>query len=94
MFPNNTEDMVSYYDSYIKTHYIEFGIEREALLFWPEIKKRISDNYDLIKHKDFIDWFLLTDFVKERRKAVLRYRLRNLFPLLFRKIKDRITNEA
>jgi hypothetical protein len=91
---NVPDDMVSYYDSYIKTHYIEFGIEREALLFWPDIKKRILDNYEFIKYKDFVDWFLNNDFVKQRKKAVIRYRIKNLFPLIFRKVKEHLSDEA
>lgn len=81
------EDMKEFYSNYVRSHYIEFGINREAALFWPEIKARIKDNYHLIKEKEFIDWFCTTDFVSERKNAVLRYRIKNFFPLLVKKVK-------
>ncbi|MBD5283012.1 MAG: DUF1289 domain-containing protein [Bacteroides sp.] len=80
------ENMREYYDKYIRSHYIEFGINREALLFWPEIKRRIKENYNTIEEKDFVDWFNSVDFVAERKKAVLKYRIQNFFPLLRKKL--------
>lgn len=81
-------NMKRFYQDYIKTHFIEFGIQREALLFWPDIKERIRQNIDIIEEKEFVEWFLVHDFVGERKKAVLRYRIRNFFPLLLKKIRS------
>ncbi len=78
----------AFFENYIKHHYIEFGIDREAALFWPEIRRRIRQNYELIADKELVDWFCSTDFVKQRKKAVLKYRITNFFPLLIKKLKS------
>lgn len=78
----------SFFENYIRHHYIEFGIDREAALFWPEIRQRMRQNYEQITEKELVDWFCSTDFVKQRKEAVLKYRITNFFPLLIKKFKS------
>ncbi len=79
---------VEFYKNYIKNHYIEFGINREAKYHWPDIRKRISENRDKIKDQELVEWFLKTNFVKDRKKAVLKYRITNFPRLFLSKIKN------
>lgn len=82
-------DKVKFYTDYIKEHHIEFGINREASLHWPDIKARMRENIDNIPDKRFVDWFMSTDFVGKRRRAVLRYRIKNFIPLVIRRLRGR-----
>lgn len=79
---------VTFYKDYIKNHYIEFGINREATYHWPDIKKRIAGNIEKIKEPELVEWFLTTDFVNDRKKAVLKYRITNFPRLLLKKIRE------
>lgn len=79
---------VNFYKEYIKNHHIEFDINREAKYHWPDIKKRISENKKNIKEPDLVEWFLNTDFVADRKKAVLKYRITNFPHLFLKKIKE------
>lgn len=79
-----------FYKEYIKKHYIEFGIAREAKYHWPDIKKRIAENRNAIKEQELVDWFLTTDFVGDRKKAVLKYRLTNFPRLFLKKIRSKL----
>ena len=81
-----TGEKVNFYKEYIKNHYIEFGIAREAKYHWPDIKKRIAENRDRIKEPELVNWFLKTDFVRDRKRAVLKYRIKNLVPLIIKKL--------
>lgn len=83
-------NMKEYYENYINSHFIEFGIDREAFLFWPEIKKKIKENYEEIQEKEFVDWFLCTDFVKARKNAVRKYRVHNFSKLAIKKLKNKL----
>lgn len=62
-----------------------FNIRGESSLHWPAIRRRMKENYDLIQEKDFVDWFLNTDFMTLRKKGVLRYYRKNFFSILKRK---------
>lgn len=80
-------DKVDFYKEYVKNHYIEFGIAREAKYHWPDIKKRIAENRDRIKEPELVEWFLNTDFVRDRKRAVLKYRTTNFPRLLYKRLK-------
>lgn len=53
---------------------------------WNLSKKRMIENRDNILYKDLFDWFLDYDFVVERRKSLLKYRITKFFPIVKRKI--------
>lgn len=82
-------NMREYYEAYIKTHFIEFGVDKEARVYWPDIKKRIKENYKEIEEKDFVDWFLAADLVGDRKKAVRKYRFKNFVPLVIKRLKKK-----
>ena len=50
-------------------------------------KKRMLENYDIIKDKEFVDWFLTFDFDKAKREGLRRYYRQNFFSIIRRKIK-------
>ena len=62
------------------------GFHNEALSHWPHIIKRMKENYNLIKDKEFVDWFLSFDFKKAKREGLLRYYRQNFFSILKRKL--------
>lgn len=59
----------------------------EKYVHWPFIKKRMRENYDIIKDKEFVDWFLNFDFDKAHRQGLRRYYRQNFFSILKRKLK-------
>lgn len=79
-------NLKEFYSAYIKNNYIKFGVNDEAALFWPDIKKRISENYAEIEEKEFVDWFCKTDFVTDRKRAVFKYRVNKFLPLIIKRI--------
>lgn len=66
-----------------------FGVEGEMKKHWPDSIKRMKENYDEIKDKEFVDWFLNYDFIGNRKKALRKYYRENFFGILKRKIKER-----
>ncbi|MEW9501063.1 peptidase [Jeotgalibacillus marinus] len=57
---------------------------------WNLSKKRMIKNRDNIFNKDLLDWFLDYDFVVERRKSLLKYRITKFLPIVKRKISTRV----
>ena len=62
------------------------SFKSEKFIHWPHIQKRMRENYDIIKDKDFVDWFLNFDFDKAKREGLRRYYRQNFFSILKRKI--------
>lgn len=50
-------------------------------------RKKIKDNYDQIKDKEFADWFLNFDFMRGKKKALRRYYLTNFFSIIAHKFR-------
>lgn len=81
-------------DKNLKTHFedlmrekIHFmGLEKEKEIYWEDIKNRMIQNQEDIKETEFVEWFLTYDFIGERRKAVFKYRVKNILPILKRKV--------
>ncbi|WP_152619468.1 peptidase [Cohnella kolymensis] len=80
----------------LSQHVYEFLVENVKylppdliIMVWNLIKKRMAENYDNVLYKDF-DWFLHYDLAAEQRKSLLHYRVTKFFPILKRKISDRI----
>lgn len=63
------------------------SFKSEKFIHWPHIKKRMRENYDIIQDKEFVDWFLNFDFVKAKRRGLIRYYRQNFFSILKRKLK-------
>lgn len=79
--------ILDFYQEYFKNNMALFGVRNESITHWPYIKKRMHENYpNLYMYKDFVDWFLSYDFVKEKSKAVKRYYMKYFFSILRRKI--------
>ena len=64
-----------------------FNISGESRLHWPAIKKRMKENYDNIKDKDFVDWFLTFDFTSAKKRALRKYYFTNFGSIIKRKLK-------
>ena len=63
-----------------------FNIKGESALHWPAIRKRMTENYENIPDKEFVDWFLTYDFEAARKRALKNYYCHNFFKILKRKI--------
>lgn len=79
------DDLKTYYSKLMNKKIHLFGVERENKVHWPDIKHRMIANKDNIKEKRFVEWFLTYDFIKNRKKSVLKYRMKNFFHILKRK---------
>ena len=62
------------------------SFKSEKFIHWPHIKKRMLENYEIIKDKEFVDWFLYFDFDKAKREGLIRYYRKNFFSILRRKL--------
>lgn len=80
------QPLKNFYQDYFRTHIALFGVKNESVSHWPHIKKRMKDNYPVIKEKEFVDWFLNFDFSKVKRRAVMKYYKDNFFAILNRKL--------
>ena len=84
----------NYYEDSLTQHWVNvlnkkaglMGFHNEAISHWPHIIKRMKENYNIIKDKDFVDWFLSFDFKKAKREGVLEYYKHNFFSILKRKL--------
>lgn len=54
---------------------------------WKDIQNKIKLNYTNIKYEN-IEWLIEYDFSKERRKQIIKYRVKNFIPILKRKTLD------
>ncbi len=88
-FPIN-RPLKSYWESVFVRRLWNFGVAGEKRKHWPDSIARMKENYDTLEEKEFIDWFLQYDFVGERKKAVWKYRCKNFFQILKRKISRRM----
>ena len=80
----------------LKDHFVEVLNKREALMgfdhereaYWPAIEFAMRKNHELMdsEQKALVDWFLNYDFKRGKRRALRGYYLRNLFPILKRKL--------
>ena len=75
-----------YFANLMDTQIIKFNISGESKLHWPATRKRMKENYDRIKDREFVDWFLSYDFLGQRKKALRQYYRKNFFSILKRKI--------
>jgi hypothetical protein len=55
-------------------------------IYWKLIQQRMRENKDKVIFKELLDWFLDYDFVIERKKALLKYRITKFIPIIKRRI--------
>lgn len=65
-----------------------WGVGKEAYYYYYATKK-MRENYDNIRDKEFVDWFLSCDFFKMKRKAVRKYYCLNFWSILKRKLQHK-----
>lgn len=84
---NITTPLYSHFDeAFNEQNIVFFNVNGESKKHWPYIKKRMLKNYDLIKEKQVVDWFLNYDFNKARKKALNNYYRKNFFKIIKRKL--------
>lgn len=76
----------NYYQDVVYRRIGLWGIGFESKIYWTKTRERMLENYDQIKDKEFVDWFLNFDFVKAHRQGLLRYYRQNFFSILKRKL--------
>lgn len=52
---------------------------------WNLSKERMIENHDNILYQDLLEWFQDYDFVTERRKSLIKYRVTKFFPIVTRR---------
>ncbi|MFC0269948.1 peptidase [Metabacillus herbersteinensis] len=69
---------------------VKFFTDTFIIMYWIRIQHRMKENYNNVMYRDILDWFIDYDFATERKKALLKYRVTNLFPILKRKITNKV----
>ncbi len=87
---NIDKNLKDHFQEYFKENIQKFPVKSEQV-YWSQIKDNINEVYDKIQEKEFIDWFLNYDFIREHKNAIFRYRVTHIFPILKRKIKSLIS---
>lgn len=59
--------------------------------FYVVIQARMNENRSNVLFPDLLDWFVVYDFLAEKRKSLLKYRVTKFFPILKRKLKTRLS---
>ncbi|MEB4869796.1 peptidase [Priestia megaterium] len=57
---------------------------------WTLIQNRMKENRTEVKSNYILDWFLDYNFVEQRKKLLLKYRVTKVFPILKRKISSKL----
>ncbi|WP_134702549.1 peptidase [Ammoniphilus sp. YIM 78166] len=70
---------------------VKFFTNTFIIIYWNIIQNRMKENYDNIQLRELADWFLDYDFVAQRRRALLIYRVTKFYPILKRKINTQLT---
>lgn len=83
---NIDTDIKEHFSTLMKEKIHLFGVERENNIHWPDIKKRMIENEKNIIEQDFVKWFLNYDFIKNKKKAVIKYRIKNFIPLVKKRL--------
>lgn len=69
---------------------IKFFVPAFIIIYWKVIQRRMAENHDKILFPELRDWFLEYDFLTQRKKALLHYRVTNFLPIVKRKIRGRL----
>lgn len=84
---NNLDDISLHIKDFLKENVKFFTPAR--VMQWNLAKKRMRENYNKVLYQDLLAWFLDYDFATEKKKALLKYRVTNFFPIVKRKISTR-----
>lgn len=87
------DNLRHYWENIINSNIALMGFNSEKIIYWPHIKKRMYENYPYMnkEYQEFVNWFLNFDFDKEKKRGVIKYRIKNFFPILKRKLCNRFT---
>lgn len=69
---------------------VKFFTKTFIIIYWNIIQARMRENASNIPYKDLLEWFVVYDFMSERKKALFKYRVTKFFPILKRKISTKI----
>lgn len=69
---------------------VKFFTDTFIAIYWTKIQDRMRQNSSRIADRELLTWFPDYDFAAQRRRALLKYRVTNFFPILKRKIAVRI----
>lgn len=62
-----------------------WGVSKENY-YYHHARQRMTENYNNIDNKEFVDWFLTFDFIKAKKEGLRRYYRQNFFTILKRKL--------
>ncbi|WP_369900598.1 peptidase [Bacillus manliponensis] len=65
---------------------VKFFTDTFIIMYWKIIQRRMRENQERVIYKDLLQWFLNYDFTVQRKRALLKYRVTQFFPILKRKI--------
>ncbi|KIL35403.1 peptidase [Cohnella kolymensis] len=94
--PNNfgfdiPDHLSQHLSDYFKEH-VKFLSADVINLYWIAIQQRMDENKANVLYPDLLEWFLDYDFAANQKRALLHYRITKFFPILKRKISDRLNN--
>jgi hypothetical protein len=71
---------------------VKFFTDTFIKIYWTLIQSRMNENHKKVLYPDLLVWFLSYNFIKERQKSLLKYRVMNFFPIIKRKIRVKLNN--
>lgn len=88
---NIEESLKDFYEKEMEKNMVLHRVEGEGSLHWPAIRKRMKENYDTFndEQKEFVDWFNTYDFMGKRKKSIWKYRFKNFFKIIKRRLSGR-----
>lgn len=81
---NIPEDLSIHVQSFLEENVKYFTPAR--VMQWNLAKSRMEENQHNILYQDLLRWFLHYNFVKERKKSLLKYRVTKFLPIVKRRI--------
>jgi len=69
---------------------VKFLSDTFIAIYWQLIQKRMAENRLRIEDKELLEWFLHYDFKQQRKRMLLKYRVKHFFPIVRRKISDQL----
>lgn len=81
------ESLTVHFQNVMKRRLYCFGVKGERRKHWPDSIRRMKENYNALNEKEFVDWFLNFDFIREQKKALFHYYRTNFISILKRKLR-------
>ncbi|MFJ7756110.1 peptidase [Peribacillus muralis] len=88
---NIPEDLSSHLQNYLSDNIKYFT--KTNIMYWDFIKQRITENRHNISGEIKLEWFFTYDFVLERKYSLIKYRVTQFFPIIKRRIGNRISRK-